>query len=250
MKSVPVNEYSVMNCLNRRRFLQNAAIASLAGASLSTTEARAGQLPKRRFTMNLFPELIGVKADSLEAIKLARQYGYESVVPRAWLLAKCSESQLQEVVTEMKSNGLTWGAANLSPFFDPDEDKYKEKRQQIVENVKVLQRAGVTRRVTWTGFGSNSLTYVANFRHDATPGNIKMLVAAIMNADPSEVTAESSKIAFSDQNPCHGRLVRLEATETKTRANKDFTLHKFLPIPNDVQQKAAELRANAGFTPF
>lgn len=91
------------------------------------------------------------------------------------------------------------------------------------------------------------MSWAVNFRHDASPGNVKAFLAAVMNSEQSEVDGKSAQLACSDKNPCHGRLVRLEAVQTKTKAGNDFTLCNFRPIPDDMQAKAAELRAEAGF---
>ena len=153
-----------MTRVNRRTFLRTASAVSLAGAGLSATASRAAELPKRKFVMNLFPNLIGVNAKPHEAIKLAQQYGYQSVTPLPWVMVKYSEDELKELVAAMKNAGLRWGASLVWPFCTCDEVKFEEKRREMSETAKVLERAGVTRCFTWTGPGSDTLTYVANFR--------------------------------------------------------------------------------------
>jgi len=91
------------------------------------------------------------------------------------------------------------------------------------------------------------MAWAANFRHDATAGSVKAFLAAVMNCDQSEVDAEGSRLACSDKNPCHGRLIRLEATQTKTKSNNDFTLCAWRPIPDEIQKEAMERRKAAGF---
>jgi len=91
------------------------------------------------------------------------------------------------------------------------------------------------------------MSWAVNFRHDASPGNVKAFLAAVMNVPQNEVDGKGSQYACSADNPCHGRLVRLEATQTKTKAGTDFTLCNFRPVPDDIQAKAAELRKQAGF---
>ena len=91
------------------------------------------------------------------------------------------------------------------------------------------------------------MSWAVNFRHDASPGNVKAFLAAVMNVPQTDVDAKGAQYACSDKNPCHGRLVRLEAVMTKTKSNNDFTLCNFRPITDDIQSKAAELRTAAGF---
>ncbi|HUU91864.1 MAG TPA: sugar phosphate isomerase/epimerase family protein [Phycisphaerae bacterium] len=151
--------------MNRRTFLRAAATAAtLAGADLASSRRSGAGQPKPKFAMTLNVGQVGVRADPFEAVKLAVRYGYGAVTPMPWHLAKYSQEELERLLAEMKAAGLAWGAGVVSPFFDPDDAKFKEKRGKILETAKVLGRAGVTRCMTWTGPGSDTLTYVANFR--------------------------------------------------------------------------------------
>jgi hypothetical protein len=91
------------------------------------------------------------------------------------------------------------------------------------------------------------MAWAVNFRHDASPGNVKSFLASLMNVDVKEVDADSCRLACSDKNPCHGRLIRLEATQTKTKTGNDFTLCNWRPIPDEVQKEAEDKRKEAGF---
>lgn len=91
------------------------------------------------------------------------------------------------------------------------------------------------------------MSWAVNFRHDASPGNVKAFLAAVMNVPQTEVDGKGCQYACSAENPCHGRLIRLEAVQTKTKANNDFTLCNWRALPDDIQAKAAELRKQAGF---
>jgi sugar phosphate isomerase/epimerase len=151
-----------MNHCHRRAFLKATAV-SLTAAGIAQP-AYGSSMSRRKFTMNLFTNLIGVKATPLEAISLAKQYGYESVTPIPWSMAKMPEEELDELVGALNANGLKWGAAQFWPFFTDDESKFAEKRKQIAAQAGVLKKAGVTRSFTWTMSSSNSLTYMSNFR--------------------------------------------------------------------------------------
>lgn len=94
------------------------------------------------------------------------------------------------------------------------------------------------------------MSWVVNFKHDAAPGNVKLFLAALLDIPPGEVDAEGAKYACSAENPCHGRLIRLEATNTITKAGNDFTLCKWRSLPKEKQDQSTDLRAQAGFTPF
>jgi len=91
------------------------------------------------------------------------------------------------------------------------------------------------------------MSWAVNFRHDASPGNVKSFLAALMGVDPGAVDAEGSRHAVSENNPCRGRLIRLEAVQVKTKAGNDFTRCNWTALPDEIQQQAEQLRADAGF---
>jgi sugar phosphate isomerase/epimerase len=157
-----------MHDLNRRRFMQMATTLGLSGMGVAvSTRARAAQARKRRFTMDLCCGAIGVRADLGEAIRLARQYGFESVEPSANFLANLSDAELEGLLADMKDKGLVWGAAGLPVNFRGEEAKFVEGLKQLPEVAAALQRAGVSRVGTWISPGSKTLTYLANLRQHA-----------------------------------------------------------------------------------
>lgn len=96
------------------------------------------------------------------------------------------------------------------------------------------------------------MSWMANLtKHDAAPGNARAFLAAAAGIKPENVDAEGSRAAVSSHNPLHGRLVRLDASNTKTRAGGDFTLCRFSALPEELQDQAERLHADAGFAvPF
>lgn len=94
------------------------------------------------------------------------------------------------------------------------------------------------------------MSWPVNFRHDASPGNVKAFLAAVMNVPQEQVDGRGAQYACGEKNPCHGRLIRLEATMTTTKSGNPFTLCNWRAIPDDVQAMANELRQKAGFAPF
>lgn len=95
------------------------------------------------------------------------------------------------------------------------------------------------------------MSWMANLtKHDAAPGNARAFLAAAAGIKVENVDSEGSRAAVSSQNPLHGRLMRLDASNTKTRAGGDFTLCRFSALPEEMQEQASKLRAQAGFAPF
>jgi hypothetical protein len=90
-----------------------------------------------------------------------------------------------------------------------------------------------------------SLTH--NLRHDVSPQLVKTFFAKMMGVTDEEIDAEGLKFACSEKQPCKGRLVRLEATR---KEGKDYLVHTWTELPEAMQEKAKELRAEAGFAPF
>ena len=147
--------------MNRRTLLEGAA--ALAGVGLIRTCRGAATLPKPKFTLNLNTGQVGVRATPLEAVTLARKYGYRSITPMPWAMRKASPDELARLTSEMRAAGLLWGAAPVGPFFHADEAKFKERRKRIAQTAEVLQRAKATRCFTWVSPGSGTATYRANF---------------------------------------------------------------------------------------
>ena len=90
-----------------------------------------------------------------------------------------------------------------------------------------------------------SLTH--NFRHETTPNLVKTFFAKMMGVMDDEINEEGLRYAVSEKQPCKGRLVRLEASK---KEGKDYLVHTWTEIPQSTQDKADELRAEAGFAPF
>jgi len=145
--------------MNRRTFLGTSAAAVAALAAGRSHAAPA----EPKFTMCLNVGQAGVKADPLEAIDLAKRYGYGSVAPMPWHLAKYPAEKMDRLKAAMKEAGLAWGAAGTRPFFTPDDAEFANRLKDATGLAGVLQKAGVTRCMTWTGPSSDTLTYRRNF---------------------------------------------------------------------------------------
>jgi sugar phosphate isomerase/epimerase len=152
---------------DRRRFLQTAAGSLAAAWLVSGTPASAAERAKRRFTMDLAPGRIGVRADIREVIRLAHAYGFESVEPPAGYLQKLSAGETAELNDLMQSQSLVWGAAGLPVDFRRDDDRFQTSMKGLPQVAAALKRAGVSRVGTWLSPAHDSLTYAANFRQHA-----------------------------------------------------------------------------------
>jgi len=100
----------------------------------------------------------------------------------------------------------------------------------IVET-KILQSDNAERRP------GGSCSWVVNLKHEPSLGNIKGFIAAANGIDPnnkgevdSQVNEEAVEAACHADNPLEGIIIDLEATEIKTKAGGDFTVHKWTPV--------------------
>jgi sugar phosphate isomerase/epimerase len=118
---------------------------------------------ERKLKLCLSPGAIGINASQTEAIGLAAKYGFEAVDPNAGYLAPLSWDQVQDLLADMKSKGISWGAAGLPVDFRQNEAKFNEGMAALVKIAPVLKWAGVTRVTTWIMPCSTQLTYRQNF---------------------------------------------------------------------------------------
>lgn len=146
----------------RRTFLGHSATAAVA---LATGRFARVQAPARRFTLNLVTGMIGVVARSqAEVNQLAVRHGFQSVEARAQELAAMTTEQLASLRADLARDGLTWGAGFLPNDARPDAPTFADAVKGLPMLAAGLQRAGVTRVGTWISPGSDTLTYLQNYK--------------------------------------------------------------------------------------
>jgi sugar phosphate isomerase/epimerase len=153
--------------LSRREALQAISATLLASAGGVRSAAQSARPGARRMSINLVCGAIGVQADQRSAVELAHAHGFESVEAMPSDLARMSPEEVKELLAGMKSKNLGFGAAGLPVEFRQDEGKFVESLKAFPKLADALQRAGVTRVGTWITPGSNSLTYLQNFKQHA-----------------------------------------------------------------------------------
>lgn len=157
-----------MKAISRRHWLiqtgiTGAAVATRTGFAASSSGAKA----KRKFTMDLTPGAIGVRAAVPELIELAAEFGFESLAPDASWLASLDSAGKAELQTTMQEKRLVWGAAGLPVDFRRDEGTFQAGLKELPKLAEALQKSGVTRMGTWLMPRHDELTYVQNFRQHA-----------------------------------------------------------------------------------
>jgi sugar phosphate isomerase/epimerase len=155
MNSIPM--------FSRRSFL---ARISIAAAALPFAEQVFAQSKPMRMTLSLSPGAIGVSADQREVIRLAAKHGFTAVEPFPQFLAGLDDVAREELLSDLKTKGLAWGAAGLPVDFRGDDARFEQGLAELLRLAAALQRCGATRVGTWISPGHNTLDYDANFeRH-------------------------------------------------------------------------------------
>ena len=156
-----------MHQSNRRQFIHQTTIASLAGGALFASLSDAAEVKQRKMTMDLVCGNIGVSATQREAIELAARHGFESVGADGSFLASLSDDQVLELKSFMKSKGIVFGAAGLPVEFRREDDRFRESLKGLPKFAAGLQRAGVDRAATWLTPCDDALPYLQNYRQHA-----------------------------------------------------------------------------------
>ncbi len=148
----------------RRTFLSTSAVALAALSNSMQLQATTDDNSHSKFTMDLCPGRIGVRADQRRTMELAHRFGFHSVEPMGAFLASLAANELSDLLGDLKEKQLRWGAASLDVNFRSDSAKFREDLQQLVTTAAGLQRAGVERVGTWITPSHQELTYMANFK--------------------------------------------------------------------------------------
>jgi sugar phosphate isomerase/epimerase len=152
-----------MKMLPRRDFVHLGFSATFA-AAVGTTLRASDSGPLRKMRMCLSCGAIGISADQRRALRLAEQYGFEAVEASADYLSKLDEKELSDLLAEMKTKEVTFGAAGLPVEFRQGESKFSEGLKELPKVAAALWRAGVERCGTWLMPGDKSKTYLQNFK--------------------------------------------------------------------------------------
>ena len=156
-----------MKKISRRSFIQQSAQASIAVPGLMATSnlLKAAAPPNHQMTVDLTPGAIGVNTSRpLELNALAAKHGFTSVAPNLKGMASMADSQLGEMVAQMKRQGLRWGTAGCPVSIRSNETEYQSQLSQLPKYSKILSKVGGTRMNTYIPPSSRDTTYLQNFK--------------------------------------------------------------------------------------
>lgn len=153
-----------MNRPNRREFLPQLAIGGVAAAVALGAGARVAAAAGRKMKIAFTPGSIRVKANQAQAIELADKHGFEAVQPFPNDLGALSGADLKKLLEDLKRRNLVWAAAGLPVDYRRDEARFEEGMKKFPDQVKALERAGVTRMGTWLSPAHAQLTHLRNLK--------------------------------------------------------------------------------------
>ena len=143
-----------MEKITRRTILAASALAPFAAAARD----------KHPMQYHLSCGAIGVKASQKEAIEYAAKYGFDAVDADGKYLGGVSDSELHNLLDDMKSKQIAWAMAGLPVEFRKDDAAFAEGMKTFPAYVTGLKRAGVQKVTTWISPAHNERTYRMNFQ--------------------------------------------------------------------------------------
>jgi sugar phosphate isomerase/epimerase len=166
--------------MNRRTFLHTTSLAASApfATAVNASAQTSNSDSKRKFTIDLTPGAIGIKADFPALMELARAHGFESIQPNGGYIASLDAAQRKDLSAELAGKSLVWGAAGLSVDFRGDEEKFRVGLAALPKEAAALRDVGATRVSTWLKPFHDSMTYVSNFKqHTERLGEVTKVLA-------------------------------------------------------------------------
>ncbi|MEX2565985.1 MAG: sugar phosphate isomerase/epimerase family protein [Cyclobacteriaceae bacterium] len=150
--------------MNRRNFIQNSSLLSLALMTGSSTADALERGKERKFRLSLNPFAIGVQINQEEMIEKAREYDFEAILPVPNQLLEMSPGKLNDFLARKEANQLTWDSSGLTVDFRKDKTIFEEGLKDLPKVAKILRKSGVSRVNTWIMPSHDELSYLENLR--------------------------------------------------------------------------------------
>lgn len=134
-----------------------------------------------------------------------------------------SEKDVKEAKHYERGNYISPGTYLVEVLkFKEGQMRPPKKTDFVVAEMKVLESSDLVKHPL-----KSTVTWMATADKDAFIGNVKHFVAAASNVDEKEITLKELKEATGEDNPLQGVLLRVNAKNVKTKADKDFTHVQF-----------------------
>ena len=129
----------ISSARTRRQFLQSASAATLLSLPSPALFSSTNTLKETQFYTNLSCGRIGAKATFLESVELAVKYGFEAVDPDAKYFAQLSDSELANLLEDLKAKKLKFGSGSLPVDFRKDETTFGDGLKRLPEFCRALR---------------------------------------------------------------------------------------------------------------
>jgi len=115
------------------------------------------------------------------------------------------------------------------------QDKTRNGRPFFVTELEVLETSDPKEFPVGTSF-----SWMVMLDQDAALGNIRHFLAVASDAPINEIGKADAEEAISEANPLAGVIVRISATNIKTKQGKDFTKVKFISANVSAEEAAKQ----------
>jgi sugar phosphate isomerase/epimerase len=154
--------------MKRREFVKATSLATAALVSSPLSTLMAGKKAVRNFKIALNPGIIGVKANFAQTLDYAIRYQYEAISPFTQeVMENYSEAQLNEILTKMKENRISYDSTNIPVEFRQDNTRFNDDFKGLRKFCQTMEKQGATRINTWIISSHNELTYNENMKQHA-----------------------------------------------------------------------------------
>ena len=145
--------------MNRRHFISAILATTFFGKTFAQELGK-----KRLMKISLNCGNIGVNADLITALNLAKKFGFEALDFDATTIARLDETQSNKIIDFLKLNGLCWGATGLTVDFRSDENRFKDGLARLPLIAKPLKSVGLNRMTTWISPTHPTMEFSENFK--------------------------------------------------------------------------------------
>ena len=113
---------------------------------------------------NLCPGAVGIKASFEEAVKLAKDNGFQGLDLYLDAAKQMGAAKVKDIYAKAE---LKMGTGVPCPDFRKDDETFKKGLATLPESAKLAVACGCTRCATWIMPASDELTFAENFKQHA-----------------------------------------------------------------------------------
>ena len=150
--------------MTRRQWLRQAGMLSATALAYRSADLKAASNTMKPFTLDLTVWKLGIPGNQNDAIRWARQFGFQSVGAHTGELSQWSQKEFETYAETLADHKLQWGTSSMPVDFRGDEDRFQDGIRKLPGQAKALAKAGVKSAITYIMPCHNELTYLENFK--------------------------------------------------------------------------------------